>query len=348
MLKIIEKSEFMSLKLKLGINGFGRIGKIVFRILQTHPNIEVSLINDPMPLETMVYLLKYDSIHGPFNAEVKIGDNGIIVNGNFIPVSTEKDPENIPWKKYGLDLILESSGKFKTRALLEKHLKAGAEKVILSCPSDEPLDLSLVIGVNDDQLQPHHNIISNASCTTNCLAPLLKVIDENLGVVSGFLNTIHPYTNNQSIIDSPHAELRRSRAASNIIPTTSTAIQALFEIMPKFKGRFDGFATRVPVPDGSFIELCLNLEKQTDVESINQLIKTATETHLKGIVQYTLDPIVSSDVVNNPHSAVFDSLATKVVNGNFVQMIAWYDNEYGYSNRVVDTIERMASLNRLK
>lgn len=338
----------MSGKLKLGINGFGRIGKIVFRILQTHPNIEVSLINDPMPLETMVYLLRYDSIHGPFKADVKIGENGIFVNGNFIPVTTEKDPENIPWKKYGLDLILESSGKFKTRALLEKHLKAGAKKVILSCPSDEPLDLSLVIGVNDHELKPHHSIISNASCTTNCLAPILKLIDDNLGVASGFLNTIHPYTNNQSIIDSPHAELRRSRAASNIIPTTSSAIQALFEIMPKFRGIFDGFATRVPVPDGSFIELCLNLETQTDVESFNQLIKTATETHLKGIVQYTIDPIVSSDVVNNTHSAVFDSLATKIVKGNFVQMIAWYDNEYGYSNRVVDTIELMATLNRLK
>lgn len=338
----------MSGKLKLGINGFGRIGKIVFRILQTHPNIEVSLINDPMPLETMVYLLKYDSIHGPFNADVRIGDKGIFVNSYFIPVTTEKDPENIPWEKYGLDLILESSGKFKTRALLEKHLKAGAKKVILSCPSDEPLDLSLVIGVNDHELKQHHSIISCASCTTNCLAPILKLIDDNLGVNSGFLNTIHPYTNNQSIIDSPHAELRRSRAASNIIPTTSSAILALFDIMPKFKGIFDGFATRVPVPDGSFIELCLNIEKETTVENFNQLIKTATETHLKGIVQYTIDPIVSSDVVNNPHSAVFDSLATKMVKGNFVQMIAWYDNEYGYSNRVVDTIELMASLNRLK
>lgn len=332
------------MKTNIGINGFGRIGKIVFRILQSHPNISVNLINDPMPLETMVYLLKYDSIHGAFNGKVEIGKNGIIVNGNFIPVTTEKNPENIPWKKHNVDIVLESSGLFKTREKLHKHIIAGASKVILSCPPDEALDISIVFGVNEDLLTNEHNIISNASCTTNCLAPILKTIDDEFGVVSGFLNTVHPYTNNQSIVDSPHPELRRSRAASNIIPTVSTAINALFEIIPKFKGKFDGFATRVPVPDGSFIELCLNLSKSTDVQSFNQYIKMKCDTDLNNIVQYTSDPIVSSDVVNNPHSAVFDSLATKIVNTNFIQIIAWYDNEFGYSNRIVDTLEKIASL----
>lgn len=331
------------MKTNIGINGFGRIGKIVFRILQSHPNISVNLINDPMPLETMVYLLKYDSIHGAFNGKVEIGQNGIFVNGNFIAVSTEKNPENIPWEKHNVDIVLESSGLFKTREMLQKHILAGASKVILSCPPDEALDLSVVFGVNEELLTNEHTIISNASCTTNCLAPLLKTIDDEFGVVSGFLNTVHPYTNNQSIIDSPHSELRRSRAASNIIPTTSTAINALFEIIPKFRGKFDGFATRVPVPDGSFIELCLNLSRSTDVQSFNQYIKNKCDTDLIKIVQYTSDPIVSSDVVNNPHSAVFDALATKTVNTNFVQIIAWYDNEFGYSNRVVDTLEKMAS-----
>lgn len=327
--------------MNIGINGFGRIGKIVFRILQFHPELEVKLINDPMPLETMVYLLRYDSIHGPFKGKIEQGEDGIFVNDKFIPVTTEVDPEKIPWNKYDVSVVLESSGKFATREQLNKHILAGAKKVILSRPADELLDYTLVLGVNDDGFKNEHKIISNASCTTNCLAPLLKLIDGEFGVESGFLNTVHPYTNNQSIIDAPHPEIRRSRAASNIIPTKSTAIEALFKILPKFKGKFDGFATRVPVPDGSFIELCLNLSKNTDVESFNKFIKESVKTELKGIVDYTEDPIVSSDIVNNPHSAVFDSLATKVVNNNFIQIIAWYDNEYGYSNRVVDTMEIM-------
>ncbi len=333
------------MKLNVGINGFGRIGKIVFRILQSHPNILVNLINDPMPLETMVYLLKYDSIHGHFQGSVKISDGGILVNDRFIEVTTERKPENIAWKENNVDVVIESSGLFKTREKLQKHIDSGAKKVILTCPPSENLDISVVFGVNDELLKPEHTIISNASCTTNCLAPVLKTIDDEFGVESGFLNTVHPYTNNQSIIDSPHSELRRSRAASNIIPATSTAINALFEILPKFKGKFDGFATRVPVPDGSFIELCLNLNKHTDVQQFNEYMLQQCNGKLQNIVQYTSDPIVSSDVVNNPYSAVFDSLATKIVNGNFVQLIAWYDNEYGYSSRIVDTLEKIATFN---
>lgn len=333
---------FLKLKVmakKVGINGFGRIGKVVFRLLQQHPEIEVVGINDPMDLDTMVYLLKYDTVHGRFNGTVLRGEGGILVNGKFIPVSAESDPENIPWKAWGADYVIESSGFFKGRVLLEKHLKAGAKKVVLSCPASDPTMKSIVIGVNDHQLTDQDVVISNASCTTNCLAPILKIMDDAFGVENGFMNTVHPFTNNQRIIDAPHSDIRRSRAAaSNIIPTTSSAIKALFEVSPQYKGRFDGFATRVPVDDGSFIELCLNLSSDVDRDQINRVMQEAADGKFHGIVEYTEDPIVSSDIVDNPHSAIFDARATRVIGTRFVQVLAWYDNEYGYSNRIVDLL----------
>lgn len=327
---------------KVGINGFGRIGKVVFRLLQQHSEIEVVGINDPMDLDTMVYLLKYDTVHGRFNGSVLRAEGGIIVNSKFIPVSAESDPENIPWKAWGADYVIESSGFFKGRMQLEKHLKAGAKKVILSCPANDPTMKSFVLGVNDDQLTDEDVVISNASCTTNCLAPILKIIDESFGIENGFMNTVHPFTNNQRIIDAPHSDIRRSRAAaSNIIPTTSSAIKALFEVSPQYKGRFDGFATRVPVDDGSFIELCLNLTSDVDRNMINNRMKEAAESNYLGIVEYTEDPIVSSDIVDNPHSAIFDARATSVIGKRFIQILAWYDNEYGYSSRIVDLLSKI-------
>lgn len=327
---------------KVGINGFGRIGKVVFRLLQTNSNIEVVGINDPMDLLTLVYLLKYDTIHGRFNGTVSIAENGIIVNDRFIPVSSETAPENIPWKKWGADYVVESSGLFKTKIMLAKHLQAGAKKVILSCPTDDPSIKTVVLGVNEEILTPDDVIVSNASCTANCLTPMLKVIDDAFGVETGFMNTVHPFTNNQRIIDAPHPDIRRSRAAAyNIIPTTSSAVKSLFAVMPKFKDRFDGFATRVPVADCSFVELCLNLSSDVTIEKVNNLMKIASETSCLNLIEYTEDPIVSSDIIDNPHSAVFDSLATKVIGKRFVQILAWYDNESGYSNRIVDLISKI-------
>ncbi len=327
---------------KVGINGFGRIGKVVFRLLQTNPEIEVMGINDPMDLDTMVYLLKYDTIHGRFNGTVSKADEGILVNGRFIPVSAEVDPENIPWKLWGADYVIESSGYFKRSPLLEKHLKAGAKKVILSCPADDQSMKTIVLGVNEGILTNDDVIISNASCTTNCLAPVLKVIDDAFGVETGFMNTVHPFTNNQRIIDAPHPDIRRSRAAaSNIIPTTSTAVKTLFDVMPKFQNRFNGFATRVPVADGSFVELCLNLATDTDVQTVNALMKKVSETNYLNLIEYTEDPIVSSDIIDNPHSAIFDARATKVIGSRFIQILVWYDNEYGYSNRIIDLLSKL-------
>ena len=327
---------------KVGINGFGRIGKLVFRILQESSTIEVVGINDPMDLDTLVYLLKYDTVHGRFNGSVSKAEHGIMVNNHFISVSSEQNPENIPWKAWNAEYIVESSGLFKTKLLLEKHLVAGAKKVILSCPVDDQSVKTIVLGVNESILTDADVVLSNASCTTNCLAPVLKIIDDEFGIETGFMNTVHPFTNIQRIIDAPHPDIRRSRAAaSNIIPTTSTAINALFEVMPKFKGRINGFATRVPVPDGSFIELCLNLSSDVDVEKINQLFKKSAEGTYQNILEYTEDPIVSSDIVNNQNSAIFDARATKVIGKRFIQIIAWYDNEYGYSSRIVDLLSKI-------
>ncbi len=324
---------------KVGINGFGRIGKVVFRLLQNNPKIKVVGINDPMDIDTLVYLLKYDTIHGRFDGSVTKTNGGIVVNNQFIPISCELNPENIPWEKWEADYVIESSGLFTTKTKLEKHIKAGAKKVILSCPTNDVNIKTIVIGVNENIITKSDIILSNASCTTNCIAPILKVIDDEFGVESGFMNTVHPFTNNQRIIDAPHPDIRRSRAAAaNIIPTTSTAIEALSLVMPHLKDKIDGLATRVPVADGSFVELCLNLKETATVESINNLMLLNTSTKYKNIIEYTNDPIVSRDVIDNTNSAIFDSLATKVIGKKFIQILVWYDNETGYSSRIIDLI----------
>lgn len=327
--------------IRVGINGFGRIGKLVFRLMQQRDDMQVVAVNDPMLLKTLVHLLKYDSVHGGFLQQVK-GDETtdmLYVNDRAMKKYSFFDPEKIPWSDHDVDVVVESSGLFLTRDMLEGHLQNGVKKVILSCPPKEPLDNMVVLGVNDDTLDCSQKLISNASCTTNCVAPLLKVLEDHYGIDRAMMNTVHPVTNNQKILDSPHHDLRRSRSAiDNIIPTTTSAIKAVKQIQPFLKDRFDGFATRVPVSDGSFVELNVILNKQTTVEEINSLFEEVSCGQMEGIIQYCEDPIVSSDVTGNAHSAVFDALSTRVLGGNFVQLLAWYDNEYGYSSRMLDLI----------
>jgi len=326
--------------IKVGINGFGRIGKLVFRHSFDCKEIDVIVVNDLMDIKTMAHLLKYDTVHGPFDKEVEIIDSHkLTVDEHIIHYYSACCPSEIPWEQHNLDYIIESSGMFTRRADLEKHFRPTIKKVILSCPPADAIDKNVVLGVNENELSFAHRIISNTSCTTNCIAPLLKVLDENFGIERAFMNTVHPYTNNQRIIDAPHKDLRRARAAAaNIIPTTSTAINAVFDVLPSMKGKFDGFATRVPVSDGSLIELTAILTKDTTVEQLNNCIKKASEGNYKGILSYTEDPIVSSDIINNPHSGIFDALSTKVLGGNMVQLVIWYDNEYAYSRRLVDLV----------
>jgi len=331
--------------IKIGINGFGRIGKLVFRLLQNNPEIEIVGINDPANTETLAHLLKYDSAHGLFSGTIEVGDDNLIVNGKTIQVYHEKIPANIPRTMHGADIVIEASGIFTSREQLSQHLSSGARKVILTCPPKDALDKTIIIGINEKTLTPNDRIISNASCTANCVAPMLKVLQDNFVINRVFMNTVHPATNNQSLIDAPRADLRRSRTAlSNIIPTTSTAIPVIKELMPFLTDRFDGFATRVPVEDGSLIELNALVDKNTSVEEINETFLKAATNELKGILAFTSDPIVSSDIIGNPHSVIFDSLCTKVLQGNFIQVVGWYDNEFGYSNRVVDLIELISRL----
>jgi len=330
------------MSLKIGINGFGRIGKLVFRLLQEKPDIEIVGINDPADITTLAHLLKYDSAHGRFSGSIEISDNKLIVNNKPIQVYHERIPADIPRTMHGADVVIEASGLFTTREQLSQHLSSGARKVILTCPAKDALDKTIIIGINENTLTSEDRIISNASCTANCAAPMLKILHENFGIEKVFMNTVHPATNNQRLIDAPHPDLRRSRTAlTNIIPTTSTAIAVIKGLMPFLNDRFDGLATRVPVDDGSLIEFTALVEKETSVSEVNKAFEKAANGGLKGIVEYTSDPIVSSDIIGNPHSAIFDSRPTKVLTGNFIQVIGWYDNEFGYSSRVVDLIGLM-------
>jgi glyceraldehyde 3-phosphate dehydrogenase len=327
--------------IRVGINGFGRIGRLVFRLMQQRDDMQLVAVNDPMLLKTLVHLLKYDTVHGRFGRKVW-GDEStetLFVDGRPMKKYAHFHPDKIPWNEHQVDVVVESSGLFLTKDMLQGHLRSGVKKVILTCPPKEKLDNMVVLGVNGHTLSPDHQIISNASCTTNCVAPVLKVLEDHFGIDRVFLNTVHPYTNNQNVIDSPHHDLRRARnAADNIIPTTTSAIKAVKEILPSLKDRFDGFATRVPVSDGSFAELNAILKSNTSVEEVNSLFEMAAQSQMKGIIQYCEDPIVSSDVIGNSHSAVFDALSTRVLGGNFVQVLAWYDNEYGYSSRMLELI----------
>lgn len=333
------------MSIKVGINGFGRIGRLVFRIMQKDPDFEVVAINDLTDARTLAHLLKYDSVHGKFDGTVEAGDDYIVVNGKQIKIYAIKDPAQLPWKELGVEYVVESTGVFRKRAQVALHLEAGAKKVILTVPAKDEIDATIVLGVNDDQLKPEHKIVSNASCTTNCLAPMAKVLHENFGIRKGLMVTVHAYTNDQRVLDLPHSDLRRARAAaSNIIPTTTGAAKAVGKVIPELNGKLDGYALRVPVPDGSITDLTAELDKEVTAEEINAAMKKAAENELKGILQYCEDPVVSSDIIGNPHSSIFDSLSTKVLGGNLVKVVSWYDNEFGYSNRVVDLLKKMASL----
>ena len=327
--------------LRVGINGFGRIGRLVFRAA-AGKNLEIVGINDLTDAATLAHLLKYDSIHRHYPGEVKAADGAIVVDGRRIPVTAERNPAALPWKKLGATLVIESTGHFTDRAGAAKHLEAGAERVIISAPAKDP-DVTIVLGVNDADYQPDkHRVVSNASCTTNCLAPIAKVLDDSFGIDSGWMTTIHAYTNDQVTLDFPHKDLRRARAAGvSMIPTSTGAARAIGEVLPRLKGRLDGYAMRVPVSDVSVVDLSVKLRKSTDANAINAAMRAAAEGPLKGILQYCDEPLVSVDFVGNPHSSILDAQSTKVMDGNFAKVLSWYDNEWGYSSRVVDLALRM-------
>ncbi|MCY7362968.1 MAG: type I glyceraldehyde-3-phosphate dehydrogenase [Ignavibacteria bacterium] len=330
------------MSIKVGINGFGRIGRLVFRRLKELGGYDIVAINDLTDNKTLAHLLKYDSIHGRYNGIVKVTDTGINVDGDDIKITAEKDPSKLGWGDMNTDVVIESTGIFTSKEKLNLHILGGAKKVILTAPAKDALDATIVLGVNDSVLKPDMKIVSNASCTTNCLAPMVKVLDDNFKVVKGFMTTIHSYTNDQGLLDQPHKDLRRARAgAVNIIPTSTGAAKAVGEVMPHLKGKLDGFALRVPTPDGSITDFVCILEKETTKEEINAAMKKASEGAMKGILEYTEDPIVSSDIVGNSSSCIFDSLST-MAQGNLVKVIGWYDNEWGYSCRVVDLIKKIS------
>lgn len=327
---------------KVGINGFGRIGRLVFRRLKELGGYDIVAINDLTDNKTLAHLLKYDSIHGRYNGDVKVSDNGITVDGDEIKITAEKDPTKLGWGDMDTDVVIESTGVFTSKDKLKLHLDGGAKKVILTAPAKDALDATVVLGVNDSVLKPEMKIVSNASCTTNCLAPMVKVLDDNFKIVKGFMTTIHSYTNDQGLLDQPHRDLRRARAgAINIIPTSTGAAKAVGEVLPHLKGKLDGFSLRVPTPDGSLTDFVCLLEKETTKDEINAAMKNASEGEMKGILEYTEDPIVSTDIIGNPHSCIFDSLST-MAQGNLVKVIGWYDNEWGYSCRVVDLIKKIS------
>lgn len=331
-------------KIKVAINGFGRIGRNVYKIALDKPNLEIVGLNDLTDTKTLAHLLKYDSTQGKFEGSISYDDEGIIVNGKKIMVSAERNPANIPWAETP-DIVIESTGIFRNKES-EKggygdHLKNGAKKVILTVPSKDTIDNIIVLGVNVDALRPGDECISNASCTTNCLAPIAKVLNDKFGIENGLMTTIHSYTNDQSILDLPHSDLRRARSAAiSQIPTTTGAAKAVGKVIPELNGKMDGMAIRVPTPTGSLVDLVANLKVETTKEEINAAMKEAAEGPMKGILEYTEDPIVSVDVIHNPHSSIFDALST-MVNGKTVKVLSWYDNEWGYSYRVVDLIEKM-------
>jgi glyceraldehyde 3-phosphate dehydrogenase len=333
------------MSVKIGINGFGRIGRSVFRILSDRDDVEVVGINDLFENQQLVYLLKYDSVMRVFPKEVTADDDFMYVDGHRIAMTAEKDPAKIPWGDLGVDIVIESTGVFTTKEQLQKHLEGGAKKVILTVPAKDEIDATIVVGVNDDTLKPEHRLVSNASCTTNCLAPLAKILHERFGIEEGFITTVHAYTNDQRLADVPHKDFRRSRAATqNIIPTTTGAARAVGKVLPQLKGKLDGMAMRVPVPDGSIVDLVARLGKKPSTQEVNAAVRAAAEGPLAKIVEYSEVPLVSTDIIGNPHSSIFDALSTRAAGDGYVKVVAWYDNEWGYSNRVVDLIDRMVAV----
>jgi len=330
---------------RIAINGFGRIGRNVFRIMHGRDDMQVVAINDLTDTSTLAHLLRYDTVSGRFDGNVEVGDGVMTVDGQEVKTLAERDPSNLPWGDLGVDFVVEATGIFATREACQKHIDAGANKVLLTVPPKDQIDNMIVLGVNDDDLKASDRIISNASCTTNCLAPLAKVLHSEFGIRRGLMNTIHAYTNDQRILDLPHGDLRRARsAAQNIIPTSTGAARAVGKVLPDLNGKLDGMSMRVPVPCGSVVDLVAVVAKEVSIEQVNAAVKAAAEGPMKGVLQYTEDPMVSSDVLGNPHSSVFDAGSTMVLDTNMVKVVSWYDNEWGYSNRVCDLIAKSAAM----
>lgn len=332
--------------MKVAINGFGRIGRSVFRILQDRKDVEIVAINDITDPQALAYLLRHDTVMGNFKGKAVLDGDKLVTDKGNTRITAIRNPAELPWKELGVDITIESTGIFRTREAVAQHLEAGAGKAILTVPSKDEIDATIVLGVNNEDLKPEHKIVSNASCTTNCLAPLAYVLDKEFGIKHGLMTTTHAYTNDQKLVDSPHSDFRRARAAAeNIIPTTTGAAKAVGRVLPNLNGKLDGMAMRVPVPNGSVVDLITVLNKNTTAEEVNAALKAASETdRFKGILSYNDDHIVSSDIVGDPHSSVFDPGCTSVIGGNMLKTISWYDNEWGYSNRVCDLLTLMMAV----
>lgn len=334
--------------MRVAINGFGRIGRSVFRIMNARKDIDVIAINDLFDDEVLAYLLKYDTVMSGFGQDIKLKDDYLVTPHEKVKMLSIRDPEELPWKKMGIDVVVEATGIFRTREKLEPHLRAGAKRVILTVPAKDEIDCTVVLGVNEDELKPEHKIISNASCTTNCLAPMAKVLNDSFGIKEGLMTTTHAYTNDQRLADVPHKDWRRGRAAAeNIIPTTTGAAKAVGQVIPALKGKLDGMASRVPVPDGSVVDLVVEVEKDVTIEDINAAVRIASKTkRMENILLYSEDMVVSSDIVGNSYSSIYDPEYTKVLGKRIVRTLNWYDNEWGYSNRVVDLITLLMSIDK--
>ena len=332
--------------MKVAINGFGRIGRSVFRILNQRKDIDVVAINDIFDKEALAYLLKYDTVMGRFSESVELNGDILKTESQKVKLIAERDPASLPWSEMGVDVVIESTGIFRQKSQLSMHLNAGAKRVILTVPAKDDIDYTVVLGVNDEGLKPEHRIVSNASCTTNCLAPMAKVLDSEFGIELGVINTIHAYTNDQRLADVPHSDWRRSRAAAeNVIPTTTGAARAVGKVLPELNGKLDGIAMRVPVPDGSVVDFNVRLKRDVKVEEVNDAIyESSKKDSLKKVLQYSTLPVVSTDIIGNPHSSIFDAPFTRVIEGNFIKTLNWYDNEWGYSNRVADLIGVLGNL----
>ena len=335
---------------KIAINGFGRIGRTITRIAKLRGHFDIVAINDVASPEALLYAFKYDSIHGRFPGSAEIHENAMNIDGDPFVILSEKDPSKLPWKELKVDYVVEATGKFRRLAELEQHLEAGAQRVLLTVPCKDPLDATIVMGVNDHVVNGDARIISAASCTTNCAAPVAKVLQDGFGIRRGLLTTVHAYTSDQRLIDSPHAkDMRRSRnAATNIVPTSTGAARAIGQVIPELEGKLDGLAMRVPVPDGSVVDLTVELERNVTVEEVNAAMKAAAAGPMRGILEYSTEPIVSSDIIGNSHSSIFDAPLTQVIGGGLVKVIAWYDNEWGYSSRIDDLIVRVSKLDGLE
>ena len=324
----------------VAINGFGRIGRSILRIIvENDSDINVVAINDLGNYKNLAYLLKHDSVMGILDKNVSVAGDKLIVDDRAIQLTSIKDPAELPWKEMNVDVVVESTGIFRDSESLNKHLDAGAKKVLLTVPPKDNIDATIVLGVNDGDLKPEDKIVSNASCTTNCLAPIAKVLDDNFGIISGLMTTVHAYTNDQALAETTHSDFRRGRSATqNIIPTSTGAAKAVGMVLPELSGKLDGMAMRVPVPDGSVVDLVVELEKKVSIDDINKAVKNAADNELNGILEYSEVPLVSTDILNNPHSSIYDASSTQLLEGNHVKVVCWYDNEWGYSNRVVDLI----------